>query len=207
MKILTGTAAICGMMILASAQPSGAQDINIYVQGADVTTSKPDTGDRSAHRHGMHHGSGHYRRDRSCGEGKGWGRAAGMHSGRGHHAHRIDRMIRLIEFYDLDGDDRVLQTEIDKSRADRLAAFDTDGDGTLSLQEYEALWLDVMRERMVDRFQSHDDDGDGHITPEEFSKRTAHLVLRRDRNEDGAISIEDVRRGHGRPGDDGEEHR
>ena len=206
MKTLTSTAAICSLMILASTQPIGAQDINIHIQGTDVTTSEPEAGDRYQHRHGMHHRSGHHRRDHSFGKREGWGRAAGMHGRRSHEAHRIDKVLRLIELYDLDGDDKVVQSEIDKARSDRLAAFDADGDGTLSLQEYEALWLDAMRERMVDRFQSHDDDGDGHITPEEFSERTSHLVLRRDRNEDGAISLEEARRKHGRVQDDGERH-
>ena len=51
---------------------------------------------------------------------------------------------------------------------DRLAEFDADNDGSLTLEEYQALWLDAMRERMVDRFQAHDDDGDAIVTVEEF---------------------------------------
>ncbi len=126
------------------------------------------------------------------------------------HGRGVNRVLELIELYDQDGDDRVTQAEIDEARADRLSEFDSDGNGTLSLQEYEALWLEAMRERMVDRFQSHDDDGDGQVTVEEFSKRTARLVVRRDRNEDGAIDLEDARRGrHGhhmmRGRDDGNE--
>ena len=101
----------------------------------------------------------------------------------------------LIEHYDRNDDGKVTQAEIDQARADRLAEFDSDGDGTLSLQEYEALWLGAMRERMVDHFQSHDDDGDGAVTVEEFSERTRHLVLRGDRNDDGAIGPDDLRRG------------
>ena len=53
-------------------------------------------------------------------------------------------------------------------RSSRLAAFDQNNDGRLTLEEYQAMWLDAMRERMVDRFQAHDDDGDAVVTVEEF---------------------------------------
>jgi hypothetical protein len=119
-----------------------------------------------------------------------WRRGNKMGRGRG-----IDRMLDMIELYDQDGDRKITQAEVDKARADRLAEFDRDGDGMLSLDEYEALWLDAMRERMVDRFQAHDDDGDGKVTVVEFSKQTSRLVMRRDRNDDGALSVEDLRRG------------
>ena len=81
--------------------------------------------------------------------------------------------------------------------AARLQAFDSDGNGTLSLDEYQALWLDAMRERMVDRFQAHDDDGDGEVTVEEFGEERARLVERMDRDGDGALGPGDLtRRGH-----------
>ena len=125
----------------------------------------------------------------------GRGHHGDWHGGKKGHGRHMARMMELIEHYDRDGDGKVTQAEIDEGRADRLAEFDSDGNGALSLEEYEALWLDAMRERMVDRFQAHDDDGDGEVTVEEFSERTGHLVLRGDRNEDGAIGPEDMRRG------------
>lgn len=121
-------------------------------------------------------------------------RGAGMHGG--HHGHHgMKRLMKLIDAYDADGDGAVTQAEIDEGRATRLTKFDADGDGQLSLAEYEQLWLDAMRERMVDAFQRHDDDGDGQVTAEEFGERTQRMVMMRDRNEDGKLDLEDLRRG------------
>ncbi|NNU81297.1 hypothetical protein HMH01_12700 [Halovulum dunhuangense] len=120
--------------------------------------------------------------------GHGGGHAMGHHDGpRG--AGRAGQ--RLIEAHDGNGDGSVSQEEIDTARADRLARFDTDGNGVLDLAEYEALWLDAMRERMVDRFQAHDDDGDGSVTVAEFGADTSGLVARFDRNGDGVLNAED----------------
>jgi EF hand len=104
-------------------------------------------------------------------------------------------MTEMLETYDTDGDGSVSQAEVDEWRANRLREFDTDGDGQLSLDEYQALWLDAMRERMVDQFQAHDDDGDGQVTVDEFGQRTSRLVMMRDRNEDGVLNLDDTRRG------------
>lgn len=147
-----------------------------------------DAGGMKDRHHGEHHGGQGMR-----------GHHGNGHAGRGG---RI-RIMEMIETYDADGDGSVSQVEIDDWRADRLREFDTDGDGQLSLDEYQALWLDAMRERMVDRFQSHDDDGDGQVTIEEFGERSAHLVMMRDRNEDGVLNLDDMPRGrHGDPRDD-----
>jgi Ca2+-binding EF-hand superfamily protein len=104
------------------------------------------------------------------------------------------RMRDLLETYDTDGDGTVTQAEIDAARASKMVTFDTSGDGRLSLEEYQALWLDAMREAMVDRFQSHDDDGDGQVTAEEFAEESARLVERLDRNGDGSINADDLDR-------------
>ena len=140
----------------------------------------------------------------------GWKQA---HFERGHHGefgghgkgrHHGQRFERLLETYDSNEDGKLTQAEIDGVRAERLASFDGNGDGQLNLQEYEALWLDAMRERMVDRFQRHDDDGDGQVTAEEFGERVSRMVARLDRNGDGEISREDFRRMRDRDDDDEE---
>ena len=82
----------------------------------------------------------------------------------------------LIERFDTDRDGKLTQAEIDQARGDRLARFDTDGDGRLSLEEFQALWLDHMRERMVDSFQYLDSDGDGAITGPEYRDPFASIV-------------------------------
>ncbi len=121
------------------------------------------------------------------------------HAGRAPHRRRGGHSVLiLIERFDSDGDGSVSQVEIDGVRAARLAKFDTDGDGQLSIAEYEALWLDAMRERMVDQFQAHDNDGDGQVTVEEFTERMSRLVEIRDRNGDRVLNRDDTGR-HGRP--------
>ncbi len=205
MKTILGATALCLVMITAGATPAGAQDINIYVNGDEGATLgyEPNGEGRGRHMRGqgerhrqdyaMRRGHGHHGADRKSDRDEGWTHRGRDHGGKMGHGRRMDRMLDLIEVYDQDGDDKITQAEIDKVRADRLAEFDGDGNGKLSLQEYEALWLDAMRERMIDRFQSHDDDGDGQVTVGEFSKQTSRLVIRRDRNADGAISLEDTR--------------
>ncbi len=114
----------------------------------------------------------------------------------------------ILETFDADGDGILKQAEVDQFRTDRLAKFDTNGDGQLTLEEYQALWLDAMRERMVDAFQRLDDDGDALVTREEFLEPFAQLVERLDRDADGTVTQEEMRArreeigGHhdGRPG-------
>src|SRR3546814_7559149 len=92
--------------------------------------------------HGMHHGYHH-----------------GMRHGKG--AHHGRHMFRMLDAYDTNQDGKLSQEEIDQARGERLGKFDADGDQSLTLGEYEQLWLDAMRERLVDRFQDLDPDGDG----------------------------------------------
>ncbi len=117
------------------------------------------------------------------GGGPGFGRGGGMHG--------------MMTAYDANNDGKLSQEEIDQGRANQLKKFDKDGDGALSLAEYEALWLDAMRERMVDRFQDHDDDGDGKVTAEEFGERFANMVKFMDTNGDGVLDVQDMRNHHG----------
>ncbi|MEM9780837.1 MAG: hypothetical protein AAF899_00035 [Pseudomonadota bacterium] len=127
------------------------------------------------------------------------------HRAKGHRAdHRAGRrgdnrmgrrLLRLRDDYDADGDGRVTQAEIDETRTAQHATHDGDGDGALSLTEYEALWLEAMRERMVRRFQRHDRDGDGQVTADEYLDTTSSIVELRDRTGDGALDLDDVRRG------------
>ena len=111
------------------------------------------------------------------------------------------RGAAMLENFDSNGDGELTQAEIDAVRADRFASFDTDGNGQLTLDEYEALWLDAMRERMVDRFQRLDNDGDAIVTTGEFVEPFAAVVSRMDRNDDGVLNADDMRRG-GRYDDD-----
>jgi Ca2+-binding EF-hand superfamily protein len=117
----------------------------------------------------------------------GWGR----HHGWGHHG---GGAMRLFEQFDANQDGRLTQAEIDQVRQSRLGEFDRNGDGSLSLEEYQALWVDAMRESMVDRFQAHDDDGDGMVTAEEFGEPFDRIVSRLDQNGDGELTADEMRR-------------
>ncbi len=99
----------------------------------------------------------------------------------------------IFETFDANADGSLTQAEVDQVRSDRLATFDASGDGQLTLGEYQALWLDAMRERMVDAFQRHDDDGDALVTREEFLEPFAQLIQRFDRNADSTVTQEEMR--------------
>jgi hypothetical protein len=108
-----------------------------------------------------------------------WAGGGHRHGGMGHH--RGAQMFEMMDSFDTDGDGKLTQAEIDQARKDRLAKHDADKDGKLTLQEYEALWLEAMRERMVRQFQRHDRDGDAAVTAEEFVQTTGRLALARAR--------------------------
>lgn len=60
----------------------------------------------------------------------------------------------------------------------RLAEFDADGDGNLSLAEFEALHAAMIRDMTVDRFQHLDADGDGQIAADEMGAPTRRMEMR-----------------------------
>jgi hypothetical protein len=131
------------------------------------------------------------------------------HGGAGQHGHHQGKhrrhMMKLLKELDANADGSLTQAEIDEGRAAQLAKYDSDKNGSLSLKEFESLWLDMMRSRMVDRFQDLDEDGDAQVTGGEFAEPFAGMVERHDRNGDGALSKDDrpkrSSRGHG-GGDD-----
>ncbi|MDP6952973.1 MAG: hypothetical protein QGF53_09465 [Alphaproteobacteria bacterium] len=126
---------------------------------------------------------------------RGYGGGCGGMAGKMLGSHVVDR-------FDSDGDGRLTQAEIDAARADHMARFDADGDGALTLQEFEGLFHELTQPVTVRAFQMLDPDGDASISAEELDKRLARAVARHDRNGDGALSPEDMRRGHWR----GERH-
>ncbi len=74
----------------------------------------------------------------------GSGSAYGRHHG-GHAMKGGMHADRMFDRFDLDKDGKVTAAEIDKSRADSIAKFDTNGDGMLQLEEYQGLWMEHMR--------------------------------------------------------------
>lgn len=103
-------------------------------------------------------------------------------------------MVTFMERYDANKDGKVSQEEIDTNRTEWFAKFDVDKNGTLSLTEFEALWLEAHRREMVREFQKLDPDGNALVTLEEYKDPLSRFVANRDRNGDGVISKEDRRR-------------
>jgi len=103
---------------------------------------------------------------------------------------------RMFEQFDLDKDGKLTTAEIDKARTDSIAKFDANGDGVLQLEEYQGLWMEHMRARMVDGFQRLDDDGDGKVTSDEMKAPMTRISRFMDRDGDGVITREELQKRH-----------
>jgi hypothetical protein len=70
---------------------------------------------------------------------------------------------------DANGDGNVSAEESRNHMRSMLTIADKDGNGTVTLEEFEGLHNMMMRNRMVDRFQHLDADGNGEITESEMT--------------------------------------
>jgi len=113
----------------------------------------------------------------------------------------------MMQKVDADADGAVTQAEIDTFRATLVTGADTSGEGDISLDEFETIYLEMIRDRMVDAFQNLDSDGDGVVTQAEMDQRFGNVVEQMDRNDDGKIDADDRgghERGDGKRGDRGD---
>ncbi len=77
--------------------------------------------------------------------------------------------------FDTDGDGAVSPEELRAGLAAQLKQYDADGNGVLSIAEFETLNTAAIRNLMVDRFQALDEDGDGQITGDEMVAPAARM--------------------------------
>jgi hypothetical protein len=110
---------------------------------------------------------------------------------KGHRGHGMHNMAMMAERYDGNKDGKLSQKEIDTNRTAWHGEFDADKNATLSLQEFQGLWLKARNEEMVREFQRFDRDGNGQMTLDEYKQPLADMVARMDRNGDGVLSPED----------------
>jgi len=94
------------------------------------------------------------------------------------------QMGPMTYLHGMDADDngKVSPDEARAGLAKKLAEFDANGDGALSIDEFESLHSAAIREKMVDRFQMLDNDGDGAVSAEEMTapaERMAKMMKRR----------------------------
>lgn len=115
-------------------------------------------------------------------------------------------MFALLAQFDTDQDGKVSREEFDAGRAKFFALADTDGSGGFSLQDFPAIWLEVTKPHTVRMFQRLDQDGDLGLTQEEMAGPMANFVEDMDRNGDGVVTKADFRHGkrHGKDGRDGD---
>jgi EF hand len=125
----------------------------------------------------------------------GWG----MGHGGGHGGHGM--MMGMAERYDANKDGSISQEEIDTNRVATHGEFDADKNSSLTLKEFEGLWLKARNQMMVREFQRFDRDGDGNLTLEEYQTPLKDMVARMDQNGDKLLNMDDhkqMRKGHGR---------
>jgi len=118
-----------------------------------------------------------------------------MHGGPEEHGQRAQM---LFEKFDVNGDGTITKAELDETRSSKLKGADGNGDGQLSLEEFQAVWLEMTRPMMVDRFQDMDEDGNGQVTDAEFGGRMMGIFAFLDRNGDGNITKDELRDLHGK---------
>jgi len=101
---------------------------------------------------------------------------------------------RMMERFDANGDGKITAEEMAEVRTKAMTTYDADKDGALTLDEFKGLWNEFMQRRQVRGFQHLDTDGDGKLSMEELKTPTEHMFSRMDRNDDGVVNEDDMKR-------------
>ena len=104
------------------------------------------------------------------------------------------RFFNMMKKFDLNGDKRITSYEITAVQNKTMNDHDTNKSGSLSLDEFQILWSEITRRRMVRAFQRTDTNGDAQISMEELNERMDRIVSRMDRNNDVILSKDDKRK-------------
>lgn len=114
-----------------------------------------------------------------------------------------DHQDMLFERFDANQDGKITKLEIEARRKQSIAKYDADKSGSLSLDEFQGLFNEIMRHRMVRMFQRIDRDGDAKVTDKEIAVRLDRMMGWLDRDNDGVIKKDEMRRDKGRHGESG----
>ncbi len=116
-----------------------------------------------------------------------------------------DRQNMLFERFDANQDGKITKLEIEARRKQTMGKHDADKSGDLSLGEFQGVFNEIMRQRMVRMFQRLDRDGDGKVTENEIARRLDRMMGWLDRDKDGVIKKDEIRshKSHGERGHQG----
>ena len=99
---------------------------------------------------------------------------------------------RFLRAMDTDGDGKVTVAEFEARGAERFAKIDTNGDGQLSQQEARNA-----KAKRREKFQAKfDTNKDGTVSPEEITAMFEERVQKHDRDGDGALSMSEYLAAH-----------
>jgi Ca2+-binding EF-hand superfamily protein len=111
-----------------------------------------------------------------------------------HGRHHASGIISAFERIDTDADGVVTRAEFDAHIAARQAALDGNADGSVSFEEAAAFRAAQREERARERFARLDTDGDGVVSTAEASAGQERIFTFLDRNDDGAVSEDELPR-------------